>query len=202
MRLMICSVAIGTGVLFMTMCSPAPRQQTAVRVSDSDLEKKIEDHFRSTAELGDVSADADVSDNKVTLKGDVATEAARNQAVEYAKASHPGIIVEDKIDVKPRDVKLSEYTEDMAREARTSAKSKGEKVGDSLEDAWIHTKIVTKLMADADTPSRNINVDVVKNVVTLRGKVETAEAKNEAARIARETDGVRRVTNLLSVEKS
>jgi osmotically-inducible protein OsmY len=91
------------------------------------------------------------------------------------------------------------YSEEQARQERERAKAHKETVGQSLEDAWIHTKIVAKLIGDADTPERKINVDVVDGAVTLRGTVDTAEAKSEAERIAKETDGVKKVTNQLKV---
>ncbi len=56
-----------------------------------------------------------------------------------------------------------------------------------------------KLIGDTDTPARKINVDVVNQVVTLRGKVGSASERLEAERIAKETDGVKRVVNLLKV---
>jgi osmotically-inducible protein OsmY len=68
-----------------------------------------------------------------------------------------------------------------------------------MEDAWIHTKLVAKFIGDADTPERKINVDVVNNVVTLRGMVDTAEQRAEAERIAGNTEGVKRVVNQLKV---
>jgi osmotically-inducible protein OsmY len=91
------------------------------------------------------------------------------------------------------------YSEEQAREERARAKENKETVGDTLDDAWIHTKIVAKLIANSKTPERKINVDVVKNVVTLRGVVDSAEEKTEAERIAKETDGVQKVTNQLKV---
>jgi osmotically-inducible protein OsmY len=91
------------------------------------------------------------------------------------------------------------YTEEQAREERARAKSNKETIGDTLDDAWIHTKIVAKLIGDTQTPERKINVDVVNNEVTLRGAVDTPEAKSEAERIAKETDGVKKVTNQLTV---
>ena len=92
-----------------------------------------------------------------------------------------------------------QYSEEQAREEREKAKANKETIGQSLEDAWIHTKIVTKLIGDSDTPERKINVDVVDGAVTLRGTVDTAEGKSEAERIAKETDGVKKVTNQLKV---
>jgi len=92
-----------------------------------------------------------------------------------------------------------QYTEEQAREEREKAKANKETIGQSLDDAWIHTKIVAKLIGDTKTPERNINVDVVEGAVTLRGSVDTAEAKTEAERIAKETEGVTKVNDQLKV---
>src|SRR6185503_8209958 len=80
----------------------------------------------------------------------------------------------------------AEYTEKQASEERERAKQSKETIGDTLDDAWIHTKIVAQLIANANTPERTINVDVVNNVVTLRGTVDTAEGKAAAEKIAKE----------------
>jgi len=82
---------------------------------------------------------------------------------------------------------------------REKAKSAGDTLGKSIDDTWIHTKITTKLIGNSETPARKINVDVVNGVVTLRGAVETPTAKEEAERVAKTTDGVKRVRNLLKV---
>ena len=91
------------------------------------------------------------------------------------------------------------YTEEQARDEREKAKANKETVGQSLEDAWIHTKVVAKLITDSQTPERKINVDVVDGAVTLRGQVDTAEGKSEAERLAKDTDGVKSVKNELKV---
>jgi hyperosmotically inducible periplasmic protein len=91
------------------------------------------------------------------------------------------------------------YSEREAQEEREKAKASKETIGDTLDDAWIHTKIVAKLIANSTTPERKINVDVVQNVVTLRGTVDTAEEKAAAEKTAKDTDGVTRVVNQLKV---
>jgi osmotically-inducible protein OsmY len=108
------------------------------------------------------------------------------------------VVVTDKIDVKPRELTRNDYTTDLAREQREKAKASGEKVGDSIDDAWIHTKITSKLVANSQTPARKINVDVVNGDVTLRGQVENAAAKEEAERIAKDTEGVKRVLKVVA----
>ena len=87
----------------------------------------------------------------------------------------------------------------MAKEEWAKAKQLGEKVGDRLDDAWIHGKIIAKLIANSKTSQRTVSVDVNNNVVTLRGTVPDAEQKTEAERIAKATDGVKRVDNRLNV---
>src|SRR6266567_2809445 len=94
------------------------------------------------------------------------------------------------------------YSEEQAREERERAKANKETIGQSLDDAWIHSKIVAKLIGDTKTPERKINVDVVNGDVTLRGNVDTAEAKAEAERVAKDTAGVKKVVNQLKVVAS
>jgi hyperosmotically inducible periplasmic protein len=103
---------------------------------------------------------------------------------------------------EPTATPTPRYSEEQAREERERAKANKETIGQTLEDAWIHTKLVAKLISDTKTPERKINVDVVDNVVTLRGEVDTAEAKAEAERLAKETDGVKSVKNELKVVSS
>src|SRR5438045_1748535 len=94
------------------------------------------------------------------------------------------------------------YSEEQAREERERAKANKETIGQSLEDAWVHTKVVAKLIGNTSTPERKINVDVVNGEVTLRGQVDTAEAKAEAERVSKNTDGVKKVVNQLKVVPS
>ena len=66
-------------------------------------------------------------------------------------------------------------------------------------DGALVDRIRRGVIGDGDTPGRKINVDVVNNVVTLRGVVDTAEQRAEAERIASNTEGVKRVLNQLKV---
>jgi osmotically-inducible protein OsmY len=166
------------------------------------MEKSIQARWAENPGFKDLNVSADAAKNEATVSGTVPTETLRSEAVDLAKAASPGLVVTDKIDVKPAEVSLSQYTEDMAREAREKAKTAGDKIGNSLEDAWIHTKITAKLIGDRGASARKINVDVMDQVVVLRGRVGSAGDKIEAERIARETDGVKRVVNQLKVALS
>ena len=66
-------------------------------------------------------------------------------------------------------------------------------------DAGITTAVKSKLAADTTVKAYEIDVDTRDHVVTLTGEVETAAAKDQALRLARETDGVRDVVDQLKV---
>jgi osmotically-inducible protein OsmY len=190
--------------MVLTACSPPEPSETTrtkAKMTDSELENKIKANFNTDANLkaADLGVSANADKNEATISGTVETQALRTKAVNLAKDASAGLILTDKIDVKPRELTRAEYTEDNARAEREKATGTGEKIGDSLDDAWIHAKVVAKLIGNSETPERKINVDVVKNVVTLRGKVDNAEQRAEAERVAKDTDGVKRVVNQLKV---
>lgn len=199
------SLLLAVSTLALAGCNAdrnvADNKPATVKVTNDDIEKKIRAKYDADAAIkaADLDIDADADDNKVTLSGTVESQALRTRAVEMAKSAHANVIITDKIDVKPREVSRAEYTDDMARTERERAKEAGDNVGTSADDAWIHTKVATKLIADSRTPQNKINVDVNNNVVTLRGTVETAEQKAAAEQVARATDGVKGVKNMLKV---
>src|SRR5229473_2590937 len=191
-------VASIVGILVLNACSTNGTNSSAS--SNSDTEQSIKTQLSSDPQLQVIGVDAKADKNEVTLSGTVPTEDLRTKAVDLAKTGRPNLVVTDKIDVQPSQLARSEYTEDMARVAREKAKEFGDKIGNSLDDAWIHTKIKAKLIDNPDTPSRKINIDVIDQVVTLHGKVDTIAAKDEAERTAKQTEGVKRVNNLLKVQ--
>jgi hyperosmotically inducible protein len=71
--------------------------------------------------------------------------------------------------------------------------------GCSTNDPGITTAVKSRFAADDTVKAYQINVDTKDGVVTLSGTVETAAAKDQAVRLARETDGVTNVTDNLTV---
>jgi hyperosmotically inducible protein len=70
----------------------------------------------------------------------------------------------------------------------------------SVDDSAITALVKSKLAVDNETSSANINVDTMNGVVTLTGIVTTRANKEQAERIARNTEGVTRVINNITVE--
>ena len=175
--------------------------QTKAKISDSDLETRIKARFSANPELAaaNLDVDAEVERGEVTISGTLGSQALRTEAVDAAKSTYPGLVVNDKIDVKPAELARAEYTEELAIEERTKARELGESIGKTLDDAWIHMKIVSQLIGNSTTPERKINVDVVNNLVTLRGAVDSEEQRTEAERVVKNTEGVKSVQNRLKI---
>jgi osmotically-inducible protein OsmY len=85
-----------------TTPSPSTAPSTS-KLSDSDLEKAVRAKLENDAQLreADLSVKADAARNEVILSGTVRTHAAREKAIELAKSAKPGVLVNDKMDVKP-----------------------------------------------------------------------------------------------------
>ena len=76
-----------------------------------------------------------------------------------------------------------------------------EKVSKGASNASLTAKVKTALASDVGMKTMtNIDVDSNEGVVTLKGKVDTADAKKKAEAIAKKVDGVKRVKNELKVE--
>src|SRR5207302_10806424 len=70
-------------------------------------------------------------------------------------------------------------------------------LGRDVTDAWITTKVKTKLATDKDVKSRGVHVDTDAGLVTLRGNIDSRAQAMKAVRDALETDGVTAVSSEL-----
>jgi osmotically-inducible protein OsmY len=72
-------------------------------------------------------------------------------------------------------------------------------IGQGANDSWIWFKTRAALLTTNDLRESTINVDVVNDVVTLKGTVETAAQKTKAEQVAKGIEGVKSVKNDLKV---
>jgi hyperosmotically inducible protein len=100
-----------------------------------------------------------------------------------------------------------EAARDKADEAKSklpSAEERAqnrERVSSTASNATLTTKVKSALASDVGLRTMtNINVDSEEGVVTLKGKVTTADAKKRAEAVAKKVDGVKSVKNQLQVE--
>lgn len=69
-----------------------------------------------------------------------------------------------------------------------------------VDDAALATRVSSRLASDPDVSKVEIDVDVLDQVVTLRGIVDNETERQEAERVAEGTPGVDRVRNLIELE--
>jgi hypothetical protein len=72
-------------------------------------------------------------------------------------------------------------------------------IGTGVNDSWLWFKTRAALMTTSDLRESTIDVDVVNDVVTLKGTVESAAQKTKAEQVAKDIDGVKSVKNELKV---
>ena len=72
----------------------------------------------------------------------------------------------------------------------------------NVADSTITTNVKSKLATDAETSALKIEVETNSGVVTLAGSVPTQAEKAEAEQLARNTEGVTRVINNITVTQN
>jgi len=72
-------------------------------------------------------------------------------------------------------------------------------IGTGANDSWLWFKTRAALLATNDLRESTINVDVVNDVVTLKGTVASKAESDKAASVAKGIEGVKSVTNQLKV---
>ncbi len=72
-------------------------------------------------------------------------------------------------------------------------------IGQGANDSWLWFKTRAALTTTNDLRDSTINVDVVNDVVTLKGTVASKAESDKAASVAKGIEGVKSVTNQLKV---
>jgi hyperosmotically inducible protein len=110
---------------------------------------------------------------------------SRTRAVEIARSTDGVARVIDNLTVTP-PVATTPTEPDAARAAYT--------------DPALTAAVKTKLLADTMVGGLRIDVDTQDAVVTLTGNVKTQQEREKALQLARETDGVKGVTDRLTIK--
>lgn len=74
-----------------------------------------------------------------------------------------------------------------------------ETIGSGVNDSWLWTKTRLALMTTGDLRESTIDVDVVNEVITLKGTVASAEQKKKAEDVAKGIEGQKGVKNELKI---
>lgn len=168
----------------------APIAADAVVVDDDQLATYVQSRFFADNGIRASEIDVAAENGVVTLRGTVANEEARQHAMNVAKEVEGVRSVNDQLRV-----------EAPAADAATAANTREERAAPAERTpGWITTKIQSQYFLNPEIKPWNVDVSTSQDgVVTLRGEVDEAKDREEAERIARETDGVSRVVNRLRV---
>ena len=94
------------------------------------------------------------------------------------------------------NVTREEYDKNRAEYEREKGKST---IGTGANDSWLWFKTRAALLTTNDLRESTIDVDVVNDVITLKGTVETAAQKTKAEQVANGIEGKKSVKNELKV---
>ena len=175
-----------------------PAEGADVDAPDPWITAKIQAKYFTDDEVKGRNIDVDTNNGVVTLNGTVENEAQRRQAVTLARTTDGVRDVTDRLTI---DATNDRTVSGAARTGMQGAERQAERATADLErpDAWITTKVQAKYFLDAEVKGHEINVDTNNGIVTLKGTVENAQQKKEAEAIARDTEGVKRVVNQLTI---
>ena len=92
-------------------------------------------------------------------------------------------------------------TTDVRKTAKADEPTRptGDGAGQVMKDSWLTTKTKMALATDDRTKARHVKVETQDAIVTLRGKVSSAEERTAAEAIARGIADVASVSNALQV---
>jgi len=166
------ATALALSVL-LTSC--ASNQPVGEQLDDAAITTKVKAKLAADPQINPFNINVDVEAGVVRLSGLVENDGTRYEAEKLAQATG-GV-------------------RSVINDIRLGEKSFSERWGDTS----IATKVKGKLTADPEINPFNITVEVQDGVVTLFGKVKSAHHRDEAEKLALDTQGVVRVQNLLEL---
>lgn len=159
--------------------------------SDAGLTTSIKSQLVADDLVRARTIDVDTRDRVVTLSGEVRTAQEEAQALQIARDTRGVADVIDQLEIAPEPAATTGIggtpTEPGPDDGLTT-------------DADITAQVKAKLLADRDVAGLRIDVDTRGYVVTLNGSVRSEAEKSRALQLAREVEGVLRVTDNLTVE--
>jgi hyperosmotically inducible protein len=171
-----CTAAVIGGAAGGGYAVATDERKTDRMVDDSTITSRINTAMVKDDLVKAHQVDVDTVDGHVTLTGVVKTAEEAKQAVQIAR-QEPGV-----------------------KSVRNNLQIGEKSWGETFNDKWLGSKIKSKLIAEPEIRSLNIDVDVEKGIVTLTGVVGNQYQRRRAIEIAKTTEGTARVVDNLMVK--
>ena len=159
--------------------TPAPKTTVGAEIDDTVVTTRVKAALLADAAVKSYGFKVDTSKGEVQLSGFVDNQAHIDRAVEVARAV-PGVkSVENKVALKSADTT----------------------VGTKVDDGIVTARVKAAFVADAGVKSLDIAVATRKGEVQLSGFVANQGQIDHAVEVARGIEGVRTVSNQMSIRK-
>jgi osmotically-inducible protein OsmY len=176
----------------MSTAALADSATFAGTTKDAWITGKVEMAFLLNGHLNPFAITTDVNGGVVHLTGVVKDGIDRDLAGEVARGIEGVAEVDNDLKVD------SQRADAMAKEHA----AKNRDFGSWVDDATTTARVKSRLLANTNTQGLKIDVDTKDDVVTLSGRVKSAQEKSLAEEIARNTGDVESVRNNLVVDAS
>jgi osmotically-inducible protein OsmY len=165
---------------------------TAAVADDAAVTSRIQAKFFLDPGIKMRRIDVDTQGGIVTLRGDVASDNERAQALILARTTEGVERVEDALAVNPAI--------DAAIQGTPAAASNPEPAPTHAQDEALTSAVQARFSEDESLKSTTIAVTAKDGVVLLDGTAQTAAARQRAISIARGTEGVVQVIDRIAVK--
>lgn len=181
------------------------------RLADGWLTTKIQAQYFADDDIKARYINVTTHDGVVRLRGFVETPVARDQALAIARNTDGVLRVDDQlaIGVAPKDDRFVTTPEPNAvattgdgSAAYDESRAASAAVQAPLNDDQITSMVQARFFLEPAIKTRAIEVATSNGVVTLRGRVANERERSEALLIARNTKGVGRVEDALTVDSA
>lgn len=168
---------------------PASGAEPQGSAKDAWITGQIEMVYTLNRHLNPFDIDTEVTEGTVHLTGKVESDIDRDLAGELAKGIEGVVSVDN-------DLVIDEQARIPA-----SASSAERPFGVWVDDVTTTAAVKSKLLTNGNTDGLQIDVDTRGDTVTLSGEVASAEEKQLAEQLARNTSDVKEVHNQLVVQR-
>jgi osmotically-inducible protein OsmY len=179
----------------------AAAEQAGEKLADSWLTAKIQAQFFVDEDIKSRFINVRSRDGVVRLKGFVESDDARRQVLEITRNTDGVKQIEDRELLVGRPASESFETASAPSAAPVATTGIAPAAAPAPPDASTVVSLVqAKYFLDPMIKARNISVELANGVITLRGQVASESERSQALLLARETPGVQRVEDYLTVD--
>ena len=186
-----CSLMMALVIMTLApACSQVSSKPTVERtagdaIHDASITVRIKTAYLFSRHLNPFRINVDTRDGVVTLHGTVPSDIHRELAIEIAKNAEGVKDVRDELRV--------------ARKGSEGPEEGEKSFGEAVQDATLTASVKLALALERGVKASHITVHTDKGTVKLAGEVDSEAERQLAARVARDTEGVKDVVNRIQV---